>query len=246
MDDYEKMERLKQQTGERIARAISADIDREGKELHGAAFMVDEPRRLEAIEHWTALAVQVLNLTIPQFKSDLDEVVKLMAAAEGRWSDLHERVRRLWFEDLGWPLPMLGPPADKTVDCDCKGEWADCPWCGGCGWLVPRMKKLLQDATTSSKEPKNAEEDEERVIKDRRALESMLFVEQMHRLGATRVDVTPRGGVRVDFPPRKEKVPDTKPGRLCENCTVWMNPRTVDGQTEWTCPNCSRVTKDGY
>jgi hypothetical protein len=194
---------LKEHAANRIARAIVSDINSTLLPSLGFSRSQDDEARADAIERWTALAAQVLDMVFPGQSEDLDEALKLLKSVEGDWAALNDRMRRVWREEKSEvALPALGPKRDEVVPCVCadeKGPWQGCPWCGGCGWLVPQMKKLLQDATSVKQKTETPPEETERVITERRVLDAMLFVEQMHRLGAIRVETTPRGGVRVDF-----------------------------------------------
>lgn len=255
--DKEEMmlERMRAQVARRIAKVISAQIDAEWKELFGDRYIVDLEKREQTVKIWAELAERVLEKVMPEKEGEIDEAIKLLAASIGRWSELNGHVRRLWFEDLGNPLPAIGPPLDKTIECECAKEtgapWEDCPWCGGCGWMVPQMKQLLDDATHQRVDKKpvpepEAEPDRGAYTEAYKRLQDLALVtwpmvDHLHGLGATRVDITHRGGLRVNFPPRKDKPVDEKPGKLCSDCLVWMLPSAAQGQLQWTCPECSRI-----
>jgi hypothetical protein len=199
---------LKVHAAERIARAIAGSIDEQGRKDHGHWFAENDQARLDSISKWTALAAQVLDVVFPGQSEDLDEALKLLRSVEGDWAALNDRMRRVWQEEKSEvALPALGPSKDKTVPCDCEGKWESCPWCGGCGWLVPQMKKLLLDAT--SVKPRSPQEDLSSSlsrVEQQRLLDAWPFVDRMRGIGAIRVEVTPRGGVRVDFPPARPLV----------------------------------------
>lgn len=102
---------------------------------------VDAYEKDDFLENLAASMATALKASTLQERDDL---IKVVAAASGTWSDLAHRVLQMWGDDIGDSVvPTWGPTADNVADCFCHGQGVDCRWCENCGKLTPAVKALL-------------------------------------------------------------------------------------------------------
>jgi hypothetical protein len=221
-------EQLAKHLGKHLAKVATSRIASSSKlgNLWGALHVNDRHDFLETMAEGMAEALRAGTL------EEQDDLIKVVAAAMRSWAGIADRVLYLWREDIGDSVvPTWGPLAGNTVECVCKGEAEDCPWCENCGKLTPAVRDLIlrvqgePDSVATGPHGDPAQ-----------AVLDMLLATRERGVRSVEVGNGEGGSVKVEFEPRGEP-----PGRLCSECMAWMRPSVAEGQLQWTCPVCSRV-----
>lgn len=214
------------QIGRRIAKAIAgftAGALDYPLAIHWKALSAEEQRQY--VEAWSQQADGVLGYELPEDEEELAELLGDLGRKKG-WTKTLDALMQQWYESVVDPneAPTIGPPNSALTGCGCASgeERRLCDWCAGTGRLTYHVKLVKENAERGDVllpiPPIGGAGKGEEVPRAPLSVHEA-FIQRMRGMGAVRVDVTSRGGLRVDFVIER----DGTLTRTCVNCGGQMS-----------------------